>query len=288
MNVGVSTLVEFLHKKGFADITEDLNQKLTDEQYNLLVAEYSQDKAIREGALLLLKERMGFNATSENFKQEPTTADNKKKYNNTYISEEPAIKFKTVGRIDLGKVKTLEDKIDVLVDDIYSLIKSINKTYYIKENKYVFEPSDSDIDYYKCTKLICQSEKEFGEFLSTIYLTYYERSKSNGSDREGNKKQIPGQRIYEIEKKNNCLPNEGFRKRLFFKIIEPLRAFYVAHLPEKIGRNEGSYTVGEALEQIKGNRNTPETNEFPYMQYKILTIFKEELNIIKGEVYNLK
>ena len=50
MNVGVSTLVDFLHKKGFADITEDLNQKLTDEQYNLLVAEYSQDKTIREEA----------------------------------------------------------------------------------------------------------------------------------------------------------------------------------------------------------------------------------------------
>ena len=33
LNVGVSTLVEFLHKKGFADITEDLNQKLTDEEY---------------------------------------------------------------------------------------------------------------------------------------------------------------------------------------------------------------------------------------------------------------
>ena len=30
-------MVEFLHKKGFADITEDLNQKLTDEQYNLPV-----------------------------------------------------------------------------------------------------------------------------------------------------------------------------------------------------------------------------------------------------------
>ena len=45
LNVGASTLVEFLHKKGFGDVTEDLNQKLTDEQYNLLVAEFSQDKS---------------------------------------------------------------------------------------------------------------------------------------------------------------------------------------------------------------------------------------------------
>ncbi len=65
MNVGVSTLVEFLHKKGFADVTEDLNQKLTDEQYNLLVAEYSQDKSIREEATRFLQDRMSRKAAPE-------------------------------------------------------------------------------------------------------------------------------------------------------------------------------------------------------------------------------
>ena len=43
-------MVDFLHKKGFTDITEDLNQKLTDEEYNLLLAEYNSDKIIREEA----------------------------------------------------------------------------------------------------------------------------------------------------------------------------------------------------------------------------------------------
>jgi translation initiation factor IF-2 len=48
LNVGSATLVEFLHKKGFTDVKDDLNQKLTDKQYRLLVAEFSQDKSIRE------------------------------------------------------------------------------------------------------------------------------------------------------------------------------------------------------------------------------------------------
>ena len=50
-------MVEFLHKKGFGDVTEDLNQKLSDEQYNLLVAEFSQDKTIREEANRLIADK---------------------------------------------------------------------------------------------------------------------------------------------------------------------------------------------------------------------------------------
>ena len=63
-------MVEFLHKKGFADVTEDLNQKLTDEQYNLLVAEYSQDKSIREEATRFLQDRMSRKSASEEPVQE--------------------------------------------------------------------------------------------------------------------------------------------------------------------------------------------------------------------------
>ena len=67
-------MVEFLHKKGFADVTEDLNQKLTDEQYNLLVAEYSQDKSIREEATRFLQDRMSRKSASEEPVQEAAPA----------------------------------------------------------------------------------------------------------------------------------------------------------------------------------------------------------------------
>ena len=105
MNVGVSTLVEFLHKKGFADITEDLNQKLTDEEYNLLVAEYSQDKTIREEANRFLQDRMSRKSGPEEPQQEEKPAHKEPEMIETVIPEEPVIKFKTVGKINLDTPK---------------------------------------------------------------------------------------------------------------------------------------------------------------------------------------
>ena len=105
MNVGVSTLVDFLHKKGFADITEDLNQKLTDEQYNLLVAEYSQDKSIREEATRFLLDRMSRKSAPEESVPEEKPAKKEPEMIETVIPEEPVIKFKTVGKIDLETSK---------------------------------------------------------------------------------------------------------------------------------------------------------------------------------------
>jgi len=105
LNVGVSTLVEFLHKKGFADITEDLNQKLTDEEYNLLVAEYSQDKTIREEANRFLQDRMSRKSGPDEPVQEEKPAHKEPEMIETVIPEEPVIKFKTVGKINLETPK---------------------------------------------------------------------------------------------------------------------------------------------------------------------------------------
>ena len=106
MNVGVSTLVEFLHKKGFADITEDLNQKLTDEQYNLLVAEYSQDKSLREEATRFLQDRMSRKSAPEEPAHEEKPAKKEPEVIETVLPEEPVIKFKTVGKINLDAPKS--------------------------------------------------------------------------------------------------------------------------------------------------------------------------------------
>ena len=101
MNVGVSTLVEFLHKKGFADITEDLNQKLTDEEYNLLVAEYSQDKSIREEANRFLQDRQSRKTVQDEPVQEEKPAHKEPQVIETVVPEESVIKIKTVGKIKL-------------------------------------------------------------------------------------------------------------------------------------------------------------------------------------------
>ena len=105
MNVGASTLVEFLHKKGFGDVTDDLNQKLTDEQYNLLVAEFSQDRSIREEATRFLQDRQSRKTVQDEPVQEEKPAAKEPEVIETVLPEEPVIKFKTVGKINLDEPK---------------------------------------------------------------------------------------------------------------------------------------------------------------------------------------
>jgi translation initiation factor IF-2 len=57
-NVGIQTIVEFLHKKGF-DITTDPNCKIPPEAYALIIKEYSGDLSVKKDAeKLALKEKI--------------------------------------------------------------------------------------------------------------------------------------------------------------------------------------------------------------------------------------
>ena len=73
--MGSATLVEFLHKKGFPEVNDDLNEKLTDEQYNLLVAEFSRDKSLREAANLFLQDRLSKRPKTEEKEEKVTPAE---------------------------------------------------------------------------------------------------------------------------------------------------------------------------------------------------------------------
>ena len=54
-NVGLSTIVEFLHSKGIK-ISSDPNAKLTDEDYALVAKEFSSDSLVKkESSLVDLK-----------------------------------------------------------------------------------------------------------------------------------------------------------------------------------------------------------------------------------------
>lgn len=57
-NVGIQTIIEFLHKKGF-DISTDPNCKIPPEAYSLIVKEYSSDLSVKKDAeKLALKEKI--------------------------------------------------------------------------------------------------------------------------------------------------------------------------------------------------------------------------------------
>lgn len=113
LNVGIATVVEFLQKKGFA-IEANPNTKITDEQYALLVKEFSTDKNLRLESERFIQERQNKDRNKasvaidgyEAKKEKPKKDDMIK----TVVPEEVRPKFKPVGKIDLDQFNKKTDK----------------------------------------------------------------------------------------------------------------------------------------------------------------------------------
>lgn len=183
--------------------------------------------------------------------------------------------------------------INELVRSINDLMGNINETYRLKRNKLIFEAAPETTLSDDCRiKVICTNQAEFGDFLSVIYLMFYERSKAERSDTNTMQ---PGQRLYEAEtvatgssgRSNFKGVSNSYRNRIFFQILEPLRAAYDAHYAEKLERQTGQCTQADALIQLKGNCNAPENHEWVTLQIKMLDFFKKELEVIKDEVNSI-
>lgn len=107
MNVGISTVVEFLQKKGYT-VEANPNTKITDEQYAILVKEFSTDKNLRIESERFIQERQNKERNKgtvaiEGFREEeekPKAEDVIK----TVVPEEVRPKFKPVGKIDLDNL----------------------------------------------------------------------------------------------------------------------------------------------------------------------------------------
>jgi len=107
LNVGITTVVEFLQKKGFV-VEANPNTKITDEQYELLVKEFSTDKDLKLKTERFIQERQskdrnkasvsidGYKETQEKPKTEEVVK--------VVIPEDVRPKFKPVGKIDLDKL----------------------------------------------------------------------------------------------------------------------------------------------------------------------------------------
>jgi len=112
--VGITTVVEFLQKKGHA-IEASPNAKITEEQYAILVKEFSTDKNLRLESERFIQERQtkdrnkGSVAIEGYDKAEPEKpkTDNMIK---TVVPEEARPKFKPVGKIDLDNLNKKADK----------------------------------------------------------------------------------------------------------------------------------------------------------------------------------
>jgi len=107
LNVGLSTVVEFLHKKGF-EVKEDPNAKISDEAYELLIKEFKKDKNIKEESDKMSQERH-HKEKKETVAIEGYDQPRKIEEIKTEVPEDIRPKFVTVGKIDLdaiGKHKT--------------------------------------------------------------------------------------------------------------------------------------------------------------------------------------
>ena len=104
LNISSSTAIEFLQKKGF-EIEGGLNAKITDEQHELLVKEFSKDKSLKLESEKFSQERQSKDRNKaqtvaiEGYRQEDNKVDIK-----TVVPEEQRPKFKPVGKIDLDEL----------------------------------------------------------------------------------------------------------------------------------------------------------------------------------------
>ena len=112
LNVGIQTAVSFLQKKGF-DVESNPSTKITDEQYELLVKEFSTDKELKIESERFNQERQKEKkAAQEEIEEAPKEIE-------TVIDDSLRPHLKSVGKIDLDNLykKPVEKKPEPAVDE---------------------------------------------------------------------------------------------------------------------------------------------------------------------------
>lgn len=107
MNVGIATVVEFLQKKGYT-VEANPNTKISEEQYAVLVKEFSTDKNLRLESERFIQERQNkernkASVSIEGFEKQPEKQKSEDVIK-TVVPEDARPKFKPVGKIDLDKL----------------------------------------------------------------------------------------------------------------------------------------------------------------------------------------
>ena len=101
LNIGISTAVEFLQKKGFS-IEADPNLKITDEQEQLLISEFNKDLSLKleseRLSQLRQEEKKNVSVSIEDIESKEKDDD----FIKVEIEEKPA--FKSLGKIDLEQL----------------------------------------------------------------------------------------------------------------------------------------------------------------------------------------
>ena len=104
LNVGITTVVEFLQKKGYT-IEASPNAKITEQQYAILVKEFSTDKNLKIESEKFSQERQNKDRNKASISIEGfESKKEKEEVVKTVIPEEARPKLKQVGKIDLDNL----------------------------------------------------------------------------------------------------------------------------------------------------------------------------------------
>lgn len=149
-------------------------------------------------------------------------------------------------------------KTETLSDDIFGLFTTINEQRKRKGKGAIFEVANVDFNLYKGLKAPCQNVENLKSFIGTVYLTFLEKTKTDG-------------------KAGNNLP-VSIHYGTFGQAIDMLRHVYVGHLEEKLELTSGQMNKKDALKFFIGSDNEPyHPEEFAQLQLAVLTKYKEEL-----------
>ncbi len=105
LNVGISTVVDFLQKKGYS-VEANPNAKITDEQYALLVKAFSKDKDLKIESEKISQGRQG----KDRAKASAAAGAQRTVEIETKVPEDIRPKFKPMGKIDLDSLRKKKGK----------------------------------------------------------------------------------------------------------------------------------------------------------------------------------
>ncbi|GIV44690.1 MAG: translation initiation factor IF-2 [Bacteroidia bacterium] len=103
LNVGTTTLVEYLNQQGHKDISDNPNSKLNEEQYQILLKKFGKDKIVKEKANTLKEQH------KEQKERIQKTLKEEQELPKIEI-EKPSINIKVLGKIDLEQGKGKDKK----------------------------------------------------------------------------------------------------------------------------------------------------------------------------------
>jgi translation initiation factor IF-2 len=136
-NVGINTIVEFLHKKGF-DVDPNPNTKVTDQIYEILVSEYSTDFSLKRES-----ERLSLRTLREKRESVSINDIDQQKADGSDAEEEVLIKD-TRGTVKIDKT---EEHIEIrVVGKIDLEKKSARDADAVREEKVAKEPAAQPVD----------------------------------------------------------------------------------------------------------------------------------------------